>query len=823
MPVPYYYAQMVRQRKLEGARAPPGRLKSVDRPKKTSPEPKFDSKFTIFVVFNGCLIISVILYVYFLHYLESWVIRPVDLPRVVTKSGLDIPERFWGSYRSSSYFGLKTRSAQPLAAGLMWFTHKIKNQNLPIRHWCNQWDRLQQYGWIRHDGVNFGTQRIVDEEYVIETSFVKRPGGRNGGDWTARIGVKPKATGAVPTAPMSLLFYFATDGHGHLSPNVHDKSHLAFVSGETPDLGQFTAKFHDRNTENVLHYSYLSTVAPGLENLKKTVLENLVGFQTKKGSRRLYVTRGTVLSADDRERKRSPNFVLTQVTVMPPYELEVIFESGSFRDRPNTLSGEHFDRELSEHTAKFDERFDKLFNLRAKGFSEGDNEAAKEVLSNMVGGIGYFYGSSLVQSSHNKEPVEYWKAPLYTAVPSRSFFPRGFLWDEGFHNLLLMRWDPDISTDILAHWLDLMNIDGWIPREQILGSEARSQVPTEFVVQRDTNANPPALLLTLEALLNQPDALAQHGEFLQRAFPRFLKLFHWLNNTQMGKVPGTYRWRGRDASSRTELNPKTLTSGLDDYPRASHPTEDERHVDLHCWLAFSAGVLARAAHLLNDPSGQSLSSTHQLLGNNALLDRQHLSPVSRHYCDYGLHTDKVRLVEQRPPPGQPPGALPKVRLAMEAPRLQFVEHFGYVSLFPFLLRLLAPDNPALGKLLTDLRNPALLWTDYGLRSLSRDSPMYHEFNTETDPPYWRGAIWINVNYLAVKALHHYSDLPGPYQEKAFELYKELRSNIIANMLKEYRRSKYIWENYEDTTGKGHGSHPFTGWSALLVLLMGEVY
>lgn len=34
------------------------------------------------------------------------------------------------------------------------------------------------------------------------------------------------------------------------------------------------------------------------------------------------------------------------------------------------------------------------------------------------------------------------------------------------------RWDANISLDIIGHWLDLMNADGWIPREQILGSEA---------------------------------------------------------------------------------------------------------------------------------------------------------------------------------------------------------------------------------------------------------------------------------------------------------------------------------------------------------------
>lgn len=36
----------------------------------------------------------------------------------------------------------------------------------------------------------------------------------------------------------------------------------------------------------------------------------------------------------------------------------------------------------------------------------------------------------------------------------------------------IRRWDIYISLDIIGHWLDLMNIDGWIPRELILGAEA---------------------------------------------------------------------------------------------------------------------------------------------------------------------------------------------------------------------------------------------------------------------------------------------------------------------------------------------------------------
>ena len=126
-------------------------------------------------------------------------------------------------------------------------------------------------------------------------------------------------------------------------------------------------------------------------------------------------------------------------------------------------------------------------------------------------------------------------------------------------------------------------------------------------------------------------------------------------------------------------------------------------------------------------------------------------------------------------------------------------------------------------IIKDLLNPDLLYTPYGLRSLAKSAPLYMKKNTEHDAPYWRGPIWININYLAIRALHHYAQREGPYKALAGEVYKTLREGVVNNVMKEYYRTGYIWEQYNDRTGEGQGCKPFTGWSALTVLIMGETY
>lgn len=233
--------------------------------------------------------------------------------------------------------------------------------------------------------------------------------------------------------------------------------------------------------------------------------------------------------------------------------------------------------------------------------------------------------------------------------------------------------------------------------------------------------------------------------------------------------------------------------------------------------------MAKLSKLLRR-DGYRYERTAEFLMNNDLMDALHWSEFAEIYADYGLHTDAVKLERPKPLPRSQNQNLEMYRVVLKKPEYRLVDStFGYVSLFPFFLQILKPDSPKLEKILTNIRKPELLWTNFGLRSLSKSSPLYMKRNTEHDPPYWRGQIWINMNFLATRALFYYSNIDGPYKSLAKRIYKELRDNIINNVINQYYKSGYIWEQYNDKTGEGSGCRPFTGWTALTLLLMSETY
>jgi mannosyl-oligosaccharide glucosidase len=297
-------------------------------------------------------------------------------------------------------------------------------------------------------------------------------------------------------------------------------------------------------------------------------------------------------------------------------------------------------------------------------------------------------------------------------------------------------------------WLNLMDEDGWIAREQILGAEARSKVPPEFTVQYPHYANPPTLFMVLEAFLDKLEASKgassqtigdqgaldgmrmtysqkpELGEaFIRSIYPLLKRHYFWYRTTQKGDIKSydreafstreAYRWRGRSVQH-------ILTSGLDDYPRPQPPHPGELHVDLISWMGMMTRAMRRIAEFVGETE-----DVEEFRGYETAIERNiddlHWDDEAQTYCDATIDEFEESV---------------------------HVCHKGYVSLFPFLTGMLGPDSPRLKAVLDLIRDPEELWSDYGIRSLSKKDEFYG-----TAENYWRSPIWMPINYLVVKKLY----------------------------------------------------------------------
>lgn len=527
-------------------------------------------------------------------------------------------------------------------------------------------------------------------------------------------------------------------------------------------------------------------------------------------------------------RPGSGNAHIIQKVYEGDFEFDIFYTPAEAGTVP---TNEDLGTRIAEVRKAFDERYGESLAPK-KPFADKEHlRFSKSLFSNLIGGIGYFHGEQVIDRSYAAEYDEdnegFWteaadararneqksEGPyeLYTSVPSRPFFPRGFLWDEGFHLLPIVDWDPEVAMQIVQSYLLTMDEDGWIPREQILGAEARSKVPAEFQVQYPHYANPPTLFMVLEALLDRASAkttsdestgqqilgnsgLAEpetFGAWLKQLYPLLQRNFDWYRKTQSGDMKSydrpeplysqreAYRWRGRTPSH-------ILTSGLDDYPRAQPPHPGELHVDLISWMGMMSRSIRRVAEFLGEKEDVGkYSKIEDAIERN--VDDIHWSKKDKTYCDVTIddYEDSVHVC-----------------------------HKGYISLFPFITGLMGPDHAHLKDILDLIASEDELWSPFGIRSLSKQDEFYG-----TEENYWRSPVWMPINYLVLTNLLNIAQQNGPQQQRASKMYSALRQNLVKTVFESWKETGFAWEQYNPDTGKGQRTAHFTGWTALVVKVM----
>ena len=655
------------------------------------------------------------------------------------------------------------------------------------------------YGWTTYDPRRGGVHVINDSVNSIDmvVQYAKLTDYDESEYWGLEVEAIPRPDSAGHQTS-TIIFYLGTEDstsgiHCGMEQNTLSSQMEVVCEGTASSLPDFGIQISsDRLYETALQTLSIKSLQVPQDSIWQA--KSIFNKELEDGKQMLQDSPG------------NGNLHFVQGSFTGHYKFNVLF---SPKLKSTAMTTGRLKGGIDDAISTFNMRLMSVFPPQAPFHEEQHRNLLKYLLSNLLGGIGYFHGKSKVASSSTSEHAQTTdvedKGPyqLFSSVPSRPFFPRGFLWDEGFHLQVILDWDMDLALEIISSWLDTMDENGWIAREQILGYEVRSKVPQEFQTQYPDYANPPTLFLVvqefvarLEGIVSYKGAPSKHmadleagRAFLEKVYPKLKKHYEWFRRTQAGnltsyhtpaaKFQEGYRWRGRTPQH-------ILTSGLDDYPRAPIPHPEELHVDALSWVGSMAIVLSKITAYLDNEQDQKRYAEHHTEVLRSI-DDIHWSESAQAYCDTTV---------------------------IEGDQVDHICHKGYVSLLPFLVGLVGPNHPHIGAALDIIQDPEHLWSDFGIRSLSRRDEFYG-----TEENYWRSPIWININYMILQKLLELAQSPGQFQQRAREMYTRLRLNLVTTVFESWKETSFAWEQYNPETGKGQRTQHFTGWTSLIVKIM----
>ena len=379
-----------------------------------------------------------------------------------------------------------------------------------------------------------------------------------------------------------------------------------------------------------------------------------------------------------------------------------------------------------------------------------------------------------------KSPVSFLKYKFLD--PAANYQDQLWDWDSFFCATALFDVYDDIGDYIegcILNFLEYAREDGSVPYV-IFADESKSKALPVFNIKERTSE---CDFNSIKPLLAQMVMLAykknKNPEFVKSVYPKLVKhIAHW-ENTQ--KKKGLFVWRSLRGS------------GSDNHPAIyGRPLNSSAGAELNCFMYMELSAMAKIAEMCGDTDGKAeYESKREELGK--LINGRMWDPIDGLYYHLDMLSEKLPTATQE--------------VWWDVP----LKFRSWTCFFPMYAEI-APKDYAERMVREHLLNRNEFWSDFGIRTLAKNEPIYNTAET-SNPSNWQGPIWIVSTYIIFRGLLNYG-----YIDEA----KQLCENLLSNLCRDMRENGALHEYYNPETGKSDIALGFMNWNALAGLMVPEL-
>jgi glycogen debranching enzyme len=316
----------------------------------------------------------------------------------------------------------------------------------------------------------------------------------------------------------------------------------------------------------------------------------------------------------------------------------------------------------------------------------------------------------------------------YWSTPDRIPHHKLWLWDSVFHSLGHRHFSMEIAKSIFLAIFDTQQENGFIPH---------MATPTDI----SPITQPPILSWGLYKLYE----CGGNIDLIQTIYPKIKRYLSWMKQHRQNDRTGLFCWE-----TSTKPNCRCDECGMDNSPRFDHSGKMNA-IDLSCYMANEYRHMQQLAEIIDN----KLDARQWQMEFDEL----------KHHINQYLWDDEDQFYYDT-----------------DVETGEFVKVESVASFLP--LYALVCEQKQTECLIEKLKNPDHFGTDFPIPSVAvKDSTFGSDM--------WRGAVWINFNYMIIEGLKNYG---------ANALAEELLQKTIDNMCLWYEQDGVIYEFY-DSNGK----------------------